>query len=121
MTTSTPNDLAAIGSASEIEIATLRRDGTARSPLPIWVVRVGDELFVRSFHGPGGSWFRQAIAHPHARISVAGRDLTVRLVPDHTSRGAVDEAYRTKYGGSGFGAAMTTPAAAATTLRLERP
>lgn len=120
MTTWTRQDLRAIGGASEIRIATLREDGTTRSALPIWVVRVGDGLFVRSYHGPGGSWFRQATAHPHARISGGGRDITVRLVPDgDTARGDVDQAYRVKYGRGGFGAAMTTAAAAGTTLRLE--
>jgi hypothetical protein len=48
MSTWDPQDLRAIGSAREVRIATVRPDGTTRSPLPIWVVRVGDELFVRS-------------------------------------------------------------------------
>jgi hypothetical protein len=113
-------DLDVLGAASEIRIATIRRDGTPRTPLPIWVVRVGDELYVRSYHGPGGTWFRQVEAHPYARVRGADRDATVRLVPaDASVRAAVDRAYWAKYGRGGFGAAMTTPDVAATTLRLE--
>jgi Uncharacterized protein conserved in bacteria (DUF2255) len=30
----------------------VRRDGTLRTPRPIWVVRAGDELYVRAAYGP---------------------------------------------------------------------
>jgi hypothetical protein len=114
------DELTRLGATSEIHIATLRTDGTARSSLPIWVVRVGDELFVRSYHGVGGSWFRRVTAHPFARIRGAGRDFVVRLVPaDGALRDDVDRAYWAKYGRRGYGAAMTTPEAAASTMRLE--
>lgn len=116
----TPKDLREIGGASEIQISTMRGNGSLSSPLPIWVVRVGDALFVRSYHGPDGRWFRRVLAHPQATISGAGRDITVRLVRDaDASRTDIDEAYRSKYGSGGFGAAMTTSSAADTTLRLE--
>ena len=115
-----PADLRAIGSAREIQIAIMRRDGSTRTPLPIWVVRVGDELFVRSYHGPEGSWFRQVAAHPYAHIRAAGREFAVRLLPaESPSRAEVDNAYFAKYGRSGPAAAMITPAVAATTLRVE--
>jgi len=113
------HDLRAIGSAREVRIVTVRPDGTTRTPLPIWVVRVGDELFVRSYHGPDGSWFRQVAAHPYALISAAGREAVVRLIPaERSSWVDVDDAYRAKYGRSGPGAVMITPEVAATTLRL---
>jgi hypothetical protein len=120
MSTWDPADLRAIGSAREIQIATMRRDGSTRTPLPIWVVRVGDELFVRSYHGPEGSWFRQVAAHPYARLSAAGREIVVRFVPaEDPSRAEVDQAYDAKYGRRGPAATMITPAVAAATLRLE--
>jgi hypothetical protein len=115
-----PVDLDALGAAPEIRIATVRRDGAPRTPLPIWVVRVGDDLYVRSYHGPAGSWFGQVTGYPYARVQGAGRDLRVRLVPaDPDLRTEVDRAYWAKYGRGGFGAAMTTDDAAATTLRLD--
>lgn len=114
------DELTSLGATSEIHIATLRTDGAARSSLPIWVVRVGDELFVRSYRGTRGSWFRQLTAHPFARIRAAGREFVVRLVPaDGALRDDVDRAYWAKYGRGGFGASMTTPEVAATTMRLE--
>jgi hypothetical protein len=48
MTTWTDDELNAIDGADEMEIASLRRDGSMRKPVIIWVVRVGDRVFVRS-------------------------------------------------------------------------
>jgi hypothetical protein len=120
MTTWDPADLQAINSAREIRIATVRPDGSTRTPLPIWVVRVGEELYVRSYHGPDGSWFRQVDKHPYARLSAADREIIVRLVPaEMSSHAEVDAAYVAKYGHSRAAAVMITPVVAPTTLRLE--
>jgi hypothetical protein len=43
----TSDELTRIGEADELEIASLRRDGTLRDPVTIWVVRHGDDLYVR--------------------------------------------------------------------------
>jgi hypothetical protein len=48
MTTWTNEELDKIGNAEELRIASLRSDGTLREPVIIWVVRVGDDLYVRS-------------------------------------------------------------------------
>lgn len=37
-----------IGAARELEVASLRADGTLRQPVTIWVTREGDDLYVRS-------------------------------------------------------------------------
>jgi hypothetical protein len=52
MTTWTSDELTKIGTADELEIASLRRDGTLRNSVTIWVVRHGDDLYVRSVNGP---------------------------------------------------------------------
>ena len=44
MTTWTSDELDRIGSADELRIASPRADGTLRPYVPIWVVRVGDDL-----------------------------------------------------------------------------
>ncbi len=49
----TAEELDRIGGAEELEIALQRHDGSSRRPLPIWVVRVGDELFIRSWRRAG--------------------------------------------------------------------
>jgi len=51
MNTWTNNELDKIGAAEELRIASLRRDGTLRNPVIIWVVRIGNEIYVRSVNG----------------------------------------------------------------------
>jgi len=51
MTTWTNEELDKIGNAEELRIASMRSDRTLRKPLIIWVVRVGDDLYVRSVTG----------------------------------------------------------------------
>ena len=55
-------ELLLIGAANEIIIAPERGDSTPRPAVPIWVVRVGDELYVRSYRGPSGGWYRRAVS-----------------------------------------------------------
>jgi hypothetical protein len=44
VSTWTSDELDRIGWAEELEIASLRRDGTLRKPVTIWVARHGDDL-----------------------------------------------------------------------------
>ena len=62
MTTWTTEELDRIGGAEELQIASRRSDGSLRPFVTIWVVRVGDDVFVRSAYGPGNPWFRRAQA-----------------------------------------------------------
>src|SRR3712207_8294259 len=61
MPTWTPDELSRIGGAEELQIASLRPDGTLRRYVTIWVVRVGDDLYVRSAYGKDNPWFRRAM------------------------------------------------------------
>ena len=121
MTTWTPDELDRIGGADELEITTARSDGSLRRWVPIWVVRVGDGLYVRSYRGADGAWYRHATRHAQGRIRAGGveRDVTVDR-PDDTVRPAIDDAYGAKY--ARYGAAYLQPMlatrATATTLRL---
>jgi hypothetical protein len=58
MSTWTSDELDRIGGAEELEIASVRRDGTLRKPVTICVVSHGDDLYVRSVNGRTSSWFR---------------------------------------------------------------
>ena len=51
MTAWTSDELNKIGNAEELQIAALRADDTLRKPVIIWVVRLGDDLYVRSVNG----------------------------------------------------------------------
>ena len=56
MTAWTRDEFASIGSADELELAVCRRDGTLRTPVTIWVVHRGDDLYVRSVNGRAAAW-----------------------------------------------------------------
>jgi hypothetical protein len=117
----TAADLDLIGSATELEITTQRADGSLRSYVPVWVVRVGDELFVRSWRGQAGAWYRHARQRPEGRVraDVAERDVTFEL-PQSAPDEEIDRAYRAKYGryGDTYLRPMTGPDAKAATVGL---
>lgn len=113
MTTWASDELDKIGKAEELEIAPLRRDGTPRNPVTIWVVRLGDELYVRSYRGRGGSWFRSAQLRHEGRIRAGGveKDVTLIEETDPGINDQIDAVYRSKY--RGYGARYVDPMVAA--------
>lgn len=60
MPTWTNDELDRISTAEELQIASHRQDGKLRNPVTIWVVRVDDDLYVRSYRGRQGAWYRAA-------------------------------------------------------------
>jgi hypothetical protein len=117
----TEEELHRIGDAEELEIAPVRRDGTMRDPRLIWVVRAGDDLYVRAAYGAESGWHRIARASGQARISARGveKDVTVEDA-DVGVLDAVDAAYREKYGRryTSIVDSITDADHRATTLRL---
>ena len=99
MTTWTSDELNKIGKAEELEIASLRRDGTLRKPTTIWVVRVGDGLYVRPVNGRTSAWFRGTQTRHEGRIQAGGveKDVTFLEETDPETNEQIDAAYRTKY------------------------
>ena len=120
MTSTWPqDDLDTIGAAGEIDVAVRRSDGTVGRSTTIWVVLVGDELYVRSYRGPNGSWYRAATRTHEGVVRAGGLERDVTFAADHTADpAAIDDAYHAKYGRSSYVDAMVTPEAVATTLRL---
>jgi hypothetical protein len=122
MTTWTSDELAKIGTAEELQIASLRRDGTLRKLVTIWVVRVGDDLYVRSYRGRTSAWFGGVQVRHEGHIRVGGIDKDVTFVeeaaPDINAQ--IDAAYRTKYRSYGPGIVNTivSPEARAATIKL---
>lgn len=99
MTAWTSDELKKVGTAEELKIASLRRDGTLRKPVIIWVVRVGDELYARSVNGRTSAWFRGVEARHEGQIQAGGVAKNVTFVeePDPVVNDQVDAAYHTKY------------------------
>lgn len=122
MTTWTSDELKKIGTAEELQIASLRSDGTLRKPVIIWVVRVGDELYVRSVNGRTSAWFRGVESRHEGQIRAGGvvKDVTFVEELDPTIHEQIDAAYRTKYRRYAVSIVNTTvsPAARAATIKL---
>jgi len=98
MTTWTSDELTKIEAAEELKIASLRRNGTQRKSVIVWVVRLGDDLYVRSVNGRTASWFRGTQVRHEGRIHAGGIDTDVTFVdaaPDLNDQ--IDAAYRSKY------------------------
>jgi hypothetical protein len=116
----TGDELSKIGAAEELQIAPLRQDGSLRKPVTIWVVRHGDDLFVRSVNGRTAAWFRGAQVRHEAQIHAGGVDKGVLLVETNDLNDAIDAAYRTKYRRYAANTVNSdlTPQARAATLKL---
>ena len=120
-TTWTSDELSRIEAADELEIAPRKRDGTLRKPLPIWAVRVGDDVYVRAAYGPGTGWHRVARTSREGRIRAGGveKDVTIEDADDAVND-QVTAAYKAKY--SGYAASIvdtvTNDESRPTTLKL---
>lgn len=81
--------------AGEIEVTPLRKDGTAGRSTTIWLVRVGDDLLIRSYRGLKGGWYRAATRTGRGRVNIGatGYDVVFEPAPD-VDHAAVDGAYR---------------------------
>jgi len=120
MSTWTSDELDRIGGAEELEIASVRRDGTLRKPVTIWVVRHGDDLYVRSVYGRGSSWFRGVQVRHEGHIQAGGVDKDVLLDETDDINDEIDVAYRAKYQryAESIVSTIVTPEARAATLKL---
>ena len=121
MTAWTNHDLDRIGTAEELELTSHRNDGSLRPYVTTWVVRVDDDVYVRSAHGPGNGWYRRATKSGSGRIRASGveRDVTC-VTADPTLHAAIDAAYHAKYDrfGPQIVGTVVGPDAANVTLRL---
>lgn len=95
----TSDELKKIETAEELRIASLRRDGTLRNLVTIWVVRVGDDLYVRSVNGRTSAWFHGVQTRHEGRIRAGGVEKDVTFLEESAPNinDQIDAAYRTKY------------------------
>jgi hypothetical protein len=117
----TSDELNKIGAADELQLASVRSDGTLRKPVTIWGVRHGDDLYVRAVNGPTATWFRGAQARHEGHIQAGSVDKDVTFVDaDHNKDDQIDAAYRGKYRryAKGIVDTIVTPQARAATLKV---
>lgn len=120
MTTWTPEELDRIGDVEEVRIASVRADGTLRKPVIVWVIRYGDDLYLRSVNGRGAAWFRGVLDRHEGRLWGDSLERDVTFVESDEHHEALDAAYRTKYEGRypGIVPSILTPEARGATLKL---
>lgn len=117
----TADELNKFAAAEEIEIAPLGRVGRPRKVVTIWIVRLGDDLYVRSAYGRGSGWFRGAQIRHEGRIRAADVEkVVIFLDADPGLNDELDSAYRTKYRRHGvqYVNMMISPEARSTSLKL---
>lgn len=92
-------ELSRIDRAEELQIASLRKDGSLRKPVTIWVVRMGDDLYMRSVTGRSSAWFRGVQTRHEGRIRAGGvvKDVTFVEESDPGVNDQINDAYRVKY------------------------
>lgn len=122
MTEWTDEQLEIFDQTEELEISSPRPDGTLWPFVPIWVVRVEDSVWVRSYRGTAGAWYQHVTGNGRARIRIAGRehDVVAEPPPNRELDQQIDRAYRTKYAphSEQYVAPMVAEEARSTTLRL---
>jgi hypothetical protein len=110
-----------LGDLRGLKEVSIRTEKHPDSAVVIWVVVADDEVFVRSFRGAKGRWYRDLSAGRAASLEFAGRKLAVQAIPAKDPA-AVDRAsreYLRKYRLSPYAQAMVKPELLPTTLRLE--
>jgi hypothetical protein len=116
----TSDELERIAGADELQLASTRPDGTLRKPVTIWVVRHGDDLYVRSVRGRTSSWFRGVQDRHEGHVGAGGVDKDVAFVEVDDANDEIDAAYRAKYNryDASFVEPMARPEARAATIKL---
>lgn len=112
-------DLAALAAAEEIDIETRAADGTVHRTI-VWVMVRDGAVYLRSYRGPSGRWYRETLADPAVALHVDGRRLAALAEPatDDASVEACSAGLRDKYARSHSLAAMLADAVLPTTLRV---
>ena len=86
----------------------------------MWVVRHGDDLYVRSVYGRGSNWFQATQDRHEGHIEAGGVDKDVLFIETEEANDEIDVAYRTKYQRypADYVDPMAGPEARAATIRL---
>ncbi len=98
MTTWTSEELAKADTVDEVQISSVRDNATMSKPRTIWVVRDGQDLYVRSVNGSDAAWFRSTRTRHEGRVQIGDVQKNVSFVDaDPSVNDQIDAAYQSKY------------------------
>ncbi|MBV8090455.1 MAG: DUF2255 family protein [Alphaproteobacteria bacterium] len=99
----------------------IRTEKHPKTEVVIWIVVPGDEVFVRSWLGDRGRWYRDLAAGGPATLEFAGRRIEVQAFPasDDASIARASAEFLRKYQPSSHAQEMVGADILSTTLRLE--
>jgi hypothetical protein len=109
-----------IAETDDLHIAPFREDGKTYGTLTwIWSAVVDEGVYVRAYNGQASRWYQAALRQGAGRISAAGmaKEATFEPVEGPLSD-RIDEAYRAKYKGSPYLAAMIGARARLATVKV---
>ena len=114
------SDLDLLASAKEIRVETRSSAGEVHKTI-VWPLVRDGVVYLRSYKGPGGRWYRESLADPEIALLFDRRRVAARAVPatDAASVEACSAALRDKYPRSYSLEAMLIPDVLPTTLRIE--
>jgi len=114
------SDLDLLAAAKEIRVETRSPAGEVHKTI-VWPLVRDGVVYLRSYKGPSGRWFREALADPEIALLFDRRRLPAHAVPatDAASVEACSAALREKYRRSYSLEAMLVPDVLPTTLRIE--
>ena len=115
------SDLDLLAATEEIRVETRSSTGEVHKTI-VWPVVRDGVVYLRSYKGEHGRWYREAVADPEIALLFDRRRIPARAVAatDAASVEACSAALRDKYPRSYSLAAMLVPAVLPTTLRIER-
>ena len=116
----TASELSRIDASEEVRLTPARPDGSMRRLVTVWVVREGDDVYVRSVGGREAGWFRGVQLTHEGQIRAGSLDKSVRFVETDQMSDRIDDAYRAKYGRRypGIVPSIVAPSARSATLKV---
>ena len=114
------SDLDLLATTKEIRVETRSKSGDVHKTI-VWPLVRDGVVYLRSYRGPKGRWYREALADPEIALLFDRRRVAARAVraTDDASVEACSAALRDKYKRSYSLEAMLVPEVLPTTLRIE--
>lgn len=95
----TEDQLTHIGNAQDCRVAVAIGQGYPKRTT-VWIVRSGDDLYVRPYFGTDSRWYNAAINEHRGEVDADGETfaVTFSFEGNDAPNDNIDEAYRAKYG-----------------------